>query len=88
MSAHGQTITWGTHIGGATQGVRGHWLQRLRRWLADRAAGNNEVIPMTLSMNWNSRREQFQPPRTESALEHAATRGGQSWFITLHSAAL
>jgi hypothetical protein len=37
---------------------------------------------------WDSRREQFRPEHTESALEHVAQRGGQSWLISMHSAAL
>ncbi len=88
MPAHGQTITWGTHIGRSTQGVRGHWLKRIRQWLAGRPEGNKEASLMTLYGDWDKRCEPFQPPRMESALEHAAGRGGQSWFITLHSAAL
>jgi hypothetical protein len=87
MPAHGQTIAWGTHIGGSTQSVPGHWFQRLRRWLTGRAVGRSEAIPMTLSRSRDGRREQFQPPHAESALEHAATRGGQSWVIMLYSAA-
>jgi hypothetical protein len=88
MSAHGQTLTWGTHIGRSTQGARGHWLQRLRQWLTGRPAGSTEATFTSLYGGWDSRLEQFQPPRAESAFEHAAARGGQSWFITLHSAAL
>ena len=88
MAAHGHSITWGTHIGRSTHGARGHWFQRLRQWLSSRLVGSTAAAPVTLSKGWDSRREQFQPPSAESALEHAAARGGQSWFIALHSAAL
>jgi hypothetical protein len=43
---------------------------------------------MTVYGDWDRRCEPFKPPQAESALEHAARRGGQSWFIALHSAAL
>jgi hypothetical protein len=88
MPAHGQMITWGMHIGRSTQDVRGHWLQRIRQWLTDRPAGNKEAPMMTLDGSWDKRRERFQSPCTESALEHAAGHGGQSWLITMHSAAV
>ncbi len=88
MAAHGHTITWGAHIGKSTPGARGHWSQRLRRWLTGRSAGGAEAVPVSFHGVWDSRREQFQPAAAESALEHAAGRGGQFWFITLHSAAL
>jgi len=88
MPAHGQTITWGTHIGKPTSDVRGRWLQRIRQWLAGRPQSDKEAPTMTLYDDWDRRYEPFQPPQTESALEHAARRGGQSWFIALHSAAL
>jgi hypothetical protein len=87
MSAHGQTMTWGMHIGKSTQGARRHWLQRLRQWLGGRPMGSAATAG-NLPGSWDSRRERFQPPSTESAFEHAAAGGGQSWFITLHSAAL
>ena len=81
MSVHGQTITWGMHIGKSTQDVRRHWLQRIGQWLAGRSESNKEALRMTLYRVWDSRREQFRP-------SHAAERGGQSWLITVHSAAL
>jgi gluconate kinase len=88
MSVHGQTITWGMRIGKSTQDGRQPWLQRIGQWLAGRSESNKEALRMTLYRVWDSRREQFRPSHAESALEHAAERGGQSWLITVHSAAL
>jgi hypothetical protein len=88
MSSHGQTLTWGTHIGRSTRGTRSHWFQRLRQWFTRRPAGSTAARPTSVYAGWDGRREQCQPPRAESAFEHAAARGGQSWFITLYSAAL
>ena len=88
MSAHGQTIVWGMHIGKSAQDVRGHWLQRIGQWLAGRSESHKAALRMTLYRVWDGRREQFRPEHTESALEHVAQRGGQSWLISMHSAAL
>jgi len=57
MPAHGQTITWGTHIGRSTSDVRGHWLQRIRQWLAGRPQSDKEAPTMTLYGNWDRRCE-------------------------------
>jgi hypothetical protein len=88
MPVHEQTITWGTHLGKPKPGIRGHWLQRIWHWLSARPESNNEAPTMTVYGDWDRRCEPFKPPQAESALEHAARRGGQSWFIALHSAAL
>ena len=87
MPAHGRTIAWGAQLGRSTRNARGHWFQRLRQWLTGRPVGILVAVPGSL-YRWDSRRERFQPPATESALEYAAFQGGQSWSITLHSAAL
>lgn len=87
MATHGQTLAWGTQAGRSAQGSQGHWLQRLRQWLRGRAIG----APVTSADSyhgWDSWRERFQRPDRESALEHAAARGSQAWFITLHGAAM
>ncbi len=88
MSAHGQTILWGTHVGKSTQYARGHWLQRIGQWLAGGSENRTAALRMTLLRVWDSRGERFRPAQTESALEHVAQGGGQSWLITIHSAAL
>lgn len=88
MSAHGQTITWGLHIGKSTQGARGRWLQHIGRWFAGRSKSHREALRMTLDRVWDSRRERFHPSQAASALEQATECGGQSWLITVHSAAL
>jgi hypothetical protein len=88
MSSQGQTLTWGRHVGGSTQGARSHWVERFRQWLTRRREGGTGARPTGVYGGWDSRRERFQPPRAESALEHAAARGGQSWCITLYGAAL
>jgi hypothetical protein len=88
MLAHGQTMTWGTHVGRSMQNVRGNWLQRFRHWLTGRSVSRMETPAMAVSGAWDRRREQFRPLRVQSALEHEAARGGQSWTITLHSATL
>ena len=88
MLAHGQTMTWGTHVGRSVQNVRGNWLQRFRHWLTGRPVGSMEASSMAVYGDWDGRREQFRPLRVQSALEHEAGRGGQSWTITLHSATL
>jgi hypothetical protein len=88
MSAHGHSLAWGTHIGRSTRDARGPWLHRLRQWLTGRPLGSVVAAPAGLYRGWDSRRERFLPLATESALEHAASRGGQSWYITLHSSAL
>jgi hypothetical protein len=86
MSAHGQTMTWGMHVGNSIQNVRGHWLQRLRQWLSGWPKGHNQSPTMTSYKGWDAQHERFQPLRVESTLDHAAGRGGQSWLITMHSA--
>jgi hypothetical protein len=43
---------------------------------------------MTLDPVGDSRRERFRPSQAASGLEQATERGGQSWLITVHSAAL
>jgi hypothetical protein len=88
MLAHGHSIAWGTHIGRSTGDARGHWLHRLRQWLTGRPLGGVVTVPAGSYRGWDSRRERLLPLATESALEHEASRGGQSWCITLHSAAL
>ena len=88
MSAHGHSLAWGTHIGRSTRDARGPWLHCLRQWLTGRPLGSVVAAPAGLYRGWDSRRERFLPLATESALEHAASRGGQSWCITLHSSAL
>ena len=88
MSAHGQTITWGLHLGKSTQGAQGHWLQRIGQRFVGQSKSHGEALRMTLYKVWDSRSEQFRPLHAESALEHAAERGGQSWLITMHSASI
>ena len=88
MSAHGQTTTWGIHAGNPTPNVRGHWLQRLRQWLSGRAQGHTQSATMTSYRGWDAQHERFQPLRVESTLDCATGRGGQSWSILLHNAAL
>ena len=88
MSARGQSITWGMHIGKSPQDARGHWLQRIGQWIAGRSETHKEALRMTLYRVWDSRREQFRPSHAESALELAAERGGQAWLTTTYSAAL
>jgi hypothetical protein len=87
MAAHGHSLAWGAHIGRSTRDARGHWFYRLRQWLTGRPLGA-VAVPVGLYRGWDSRRERFQSLATESALEHAAFRGSQSWCISLHSAAL
>ena len=86
MAAHGQTITWGSHAGRKAQ--NSGWLQRLRQWFADRAASNGEVTSVAFYGSWDSKREKFRPSTAESALDHVAAQGGQSWSITIHNAGL
>ena len=86
MAAHGQTITWGAHAGKKTPSA--DWLQRLRQWFADRAARSGEATSVALSGSWDSKREKFRPPTAESALDHMAAQGGQSWPIAIHNAGL
>jgi hypothetical protein len=88
MLAHGQTMTWGAHVGRSMQSVRGNWLQRFRHWLTGRSVGSMEASSMAVYGDWDGRREQFRPLRVQSAFEHEAGRDGQSWRITLHSATL
>jgi hypothetical protein len=88
MPTHGHSIAWGTHVGRSTRDARGHWLHRLRQWLTGQPLASVVAVPAGSYRGWDGRRERFQPPATESALEHAAFRGSQSWCITLHSAAL
>ena len=88
MSAHGHSIAWGAHIGRSTRDAWGHWLYRLGQWLTGPLLGSVVAVPAGSYRGWDSRRERFLPPATESALEHAASRGSQSWCITLRSAAL
>ena len=88
MSAHGQTITWGLHIGKSTQDAQGHWLQRIGQWFVGRSKSHGEALRMTLDRVWDSRRERFRPSQAASALDQATERGGQSWLTAVHSAAL
>ena len=76
MSAHGQTMTWGVHVGNPTRNVRGHWLQRLRQWLSRRPEDRTQSPTMTLYRGWDAQHERFQPLRVESTLDHAAGHGG------------
>jgi hypothetical protein len=84
MAVHGHTIAWGTHLGRATQGSRGHWFQRLRHWLS---GGSSAAVlaPASTYSGWNNRRERYQVPAAASALEYEAARGGQSWLVMMHS---
>jgi hypothetical protein len=88
MLAHGQTMTWGAHVGRSMPSAQGNWLQRFRHWLTGRSVGSLEAPATTLYGAWDSRREQFRPLRVQSAFEHEAGRGGQSWATMLHSATL
>jgi hypothetical protein len=88
MSAHGQTMVWGMHLGKSIQDIRGHWLQRIGQWLAGRSESHKAALGMTFHRVWDSQREQFRPAPAESALAQVAAPGGQSWFIPMHSAAL
>jgi ABC-type transporter Mla maintaining outer membrane lipid asymmetry permease subunit MlaE len=88
MSAHGQTITWGLHIGKSTQDAQGHWLQRIGQRCVRQSKSHGEALRMTLDRVWDSRRERFRPSQAGSVLDQATERGGQSWLITVHSAAL
>jgi hypothetical protein len=88
MSAHGQTITWGLHIGRSPQDARGPRLQYIGRWFAGRSKSHREGLRMALERVWDSGRERFRPSHAAPALEQAAERGGQSWLITVHSAVL
>jgi ABC-type transporter Mla maintaining outer membrane lipid asymmetry permease subunit MlaE len=88
MSAHGQTITWGLHIGKSTQDAQGHWLQRIGQRCVRQSKSHGEALRMTLDRVWDRRRERFRPSQAGSVLEQATERGGQSWLITVHSAAL
>jgi hypothetical protein len=86
MATHGQTISWGSHAGRKVQSVG--WLQRLRQWFADRAAGNGKPTSIAMYGSWDSKREKFRSPTAESALDHVAAQGGRSWSITMYNAGL
>ena len=88
MSARGHIMTWGSHVGTPTQQEKWHWFRRIQRWVANRTARRSGAAPMTLYGSWDAQRERFRPLTAESALEQAATQGGQSWFITMYGAAL
>ena len=88
MAAQGHTITWGAHAGRHTGAMRWHWLDRLGRWLAGRAAGTGRAGTVTVYGTWDGRGERLRPLTADSALDHAAAQGGQMWSVTMHSAAL
>ena len=88
MSARGHIMTWGSHVGTQTQESKQHWFQRIQRWVTKRTAQGSKAGLTTLYGSWDPQREQFRPLSGESALEQAATQGGQSWFIAVHGAAL
>jgi hypothetical protein len=88
MSARGHIITWGSHVGTPSQEAKWHWFQRIQQWVAKRAARRSGPALMTLYGSWDAQHERFRPLTAESALEQAAARGGQSWYITMHGAAL
>ena len=88
MSAYGQTVVWGMHIGRSLQDVRGLWLQRLGRCLSGRSKSHKAAARMALQRVWDSRREQLRSARAQSALEDVAARGGQSRLMTMQCSTL
>jgi hypothetical protein len=88
MSARGHIMTWGSPVGTPTQEAKWHWFQRIRQWVANRTARRSEAALLTLYGSWDAQHERFRPLTAESALEQAATQGGQTWYITMHGAAL
>jgi hypothetical protein len=88
MAAQGHIMTWGSHAGRHTGGMRWHWLQRIGQWLTGYTASNSRTSTTTVYGTWDGRREQMRPITSESALDHVAAQGGQSWSITMHSVAL
>ena len=69
MSAHGQTITWGLHIGKSRQDAQGHWLQRIGQWFVGRSKSHGVALRMILDRVWDNRRERSRPSQAESDLE-------------------
>jgi hypothetical protein len=88
MSARGHIMTWGSHVGTSTHEAKGHWFQRIQQWVANRTARRSKAALMTLHGSWDAQHERLRPLTAESALEQAATQGGQSWFITMYGATL
>ena len=88
MAAQGHTIIWGAPAGRHSGGMQWHWLQRIGQWLGGHIAGNGRTSTTTVYGTWDSRRERLRPITTGSALDHVAAQGGQTWAITMHSAAL
>jgi hypothetical protein len=88
MAAHGHSITWGSHAGHYTGNLRWHWLQRIGQWLTGHIASGGRANPLTAYGSWDSRGEQLHPIKAEAALDHAAAQRGQSWSITMYTAAL
>jgi hypothetical protein len=78
MSAHGQTITWGLHIGKSTQEAQRHWLQRIGQWFVGRSKSRGESLRMGLDSVWDNQRERFRSSQAASALEQATEGGGRS----------
>lgn len=86
MAAHGQTMTWSSHVGRRMQ--HGSWLQRLRQWFSGRASAAGQVSLSAFSGSWDSQREKFRPMHYDSAFDHVAAQGGRSWSITMHGTML
>jgi hypothetical protein len=88
MRVHGHTPTWGVRVDVRAPAGGWDWLKRFRDWLLHAATRRRETLPPNGYARWNGRHGQFRPPTTESALEHAAAQGGQSWAVILYSSSL
>jgi hypothetical protein len=86
MSVQGQTIAWGSHIGGKTQS-RG-WLRPFLHRFGGRATGNDGATPIAVYGSWDAKREKFHPLSSDSAFDQVAVRGGQSWALAIYGSAL
>jgi hypothetical protein len=85
MLAHGQTTTWGVRVGMKARPGSSAWLRRLRRWLGHPTRHPKATEPPVAYAYWDARRERFQQPTMEGALDHAAAQLGPAWVIMLYS---